>query len=471
MTTPKEVLAFAKKNNAVFVDLKFIDLPGVWQHFAVPIDELSEESFEDGFGFDGSSIRGWKSIHASDMIILPDPSTVIMDPFKKYPTISLICDIADPITKEPYDRDPRYIATKATNYMKSTGVADAAYFGPEAEFFIFDDVRYDQNAHEGYYFIDSIEGTWNTGSYEEPNLGYKPRHKEGYFPVPPTDSLDNLRADMVTVMQQAGIYIEAQHHEVATAGQGEIDMRFGPMIKTADDLMLFKYIVKNVAVANGRTATFMPKPLFGDNGSGMHTHQSLWKDGKPLFAGNEYAGISEMALFYIGGIIKHAKALAALTNPTTNSYKRLVPGFEAPVNLAYSARNRSASIRIPMYSPSPKAKRVEVRFPDPSCNPYMAFAAMLMAGLDGIENRIHPGEPMEKDLYELPPEEIAKIPQMPGALDEALNALESDYQFLLKGNVFTEDVIKAWIRYKRDNEVDALRLRPHPHEFYLYYDI
>jgi glutamine synthetase len=469
--TPKQVLEFAKKNAAEFVDLKFIDLPGVWQHFVVPLDELSEESFEEGFGFDGSSIRGWKSINSSDMIIIPDADTAMMDPFKKYPTLSLICDIFDPITKENYERDPRYIAKKALNYMKSTGVADTAYFGPEAEFFIFDDVRYDQNAHEGYYFVDSSEGTWNTGAYEEPNLGYKPRHKEGYFPVPPTDSQDDLRADMVKVMQACGIYVEAQHHEVATGGQGEIDMRFGPMLDTADKIMLFKYIVKNVAFMNGKTATFMPKPLFGDNGSGMHTHQSLWKDGKPLFAGNEYAGLSEMALFYIGGVIKHAKAIAALTNPTTNSYKRLVPGFEAPVNLAYSARNRSASIRIPMYSQSPKAKRVEVRFPDPSCNPYMAFACMLMAGLDGIENRIHPGEPMEKDLYELPAEEIALIPQMPGSLDEALDALEADYEFLLKGNVFTEDVIKAWITYKRENEVDALRLRPHPHEFFLYYDI
>lgn len=469
--TPKEALKLAEKNKAAFVDLKFIDLPGVWQHFVVPMSELNEESFEEGFGFDGSSIRGWKAIQSSDMIIVPDAATAMMDPFKKYPTLSLICDIYDPITKEPYERDPRYISQKAINYMKSTGIADEAYFGPEAEFFIFDDVRYAQNSHESFYSIDSVEGTWNTGSDEGPNLGYKPRHKEGYFPVPPTDSQDDLRSEMVTVMQDCGIYVEAQHHEVATAGQGEIDMRFAPMVEMADKLLLFKYIVKNVAFMHDKTATFMPKPIFADNGSGMHTHQSLWKDGTPLFAGSEYAGISEMALFYIGGIIKHAKALAALTNPTTNSYKRLVPGFEAPVNLAYSARNRSASIRIPMYSQSPKAKRVEVRFPDPSCNPYMAFAAMLMAGLDGIENRLHPGEAMEKDLYDLPPEEIAKIPQMPGSLDEALDALEADYEFLLKGNVFTEDVIKAWIAYKRENEVDALRLRPHPYEFYLYYDI
>lgn len=469
--TPKKVLELAKKNAADFVDLKFIDLPGVWQHFVVPIDELSEDSFEEGFGFDGSSIRGWKTINSSDMIIIPDAETALMDPFKKYPTLSLICDIFDPITKENYERDPRYIAKKALNYMKSTGVADTAFFGPEAEFFIFDDIRFDQNAHEGYYSLDSSEGVWNSGAYEEPNLGHKPRHKEGYFPVPPTDSLDDLRAEMVKVMQACGIYIEAQHHEVATAGQGEIDMRFSPMLEMADKLLLFKYIVKNVAFMNGKTATFMPKPVFGDNGSGMHTHQSLWKDGKPLFAGNEYAGLSEMALFYIGGIIKHAKTITAMSNPTTNSYKRLVPGFEAPVNLAYSARNRSASIRIPMYSPSPKAKRVEVRFPDPSCNPYMAFAVMLMAGLDGIENRIHPGEPMEKDLYDLPPEEVAMIPQVPGSLDEALDAMESDHEFMLKGNVFTEDVISAWIKYKRENEVDELRLRPHPYEFFMYYDI
>lgn len=469
--TSKDVLKFAEEQNVVCVDLKFIDLPGVWQHFVVPIEELKEESFEEGFGFDGSSIRGWQAIHTSDMLIIPDPDTAIIDPFKKYPTLSLICNIVDPITKEPYARDPRYVAQKAVSYMRSTGIADTAYFGPEAEFFIFDDIRYDQNAQSGYYFLDSNEGIWNSGRDGGPNLGYKPRHKEGYFPVPPTDSLDDIRSEMVTVMQKSGIYVEAQHHEVATAGQGEIDMRFSPMVKMADHLLLFKYIVKNVAFAHGKTATFMPKPVFGDNGSGMHTHQSLWKDGEPLFAGSEYAGISEMALYYIGGIIKHAKAIAAFTNPTTNSYKRLVPGFEAPVNLAYSARNRSAAIRIPMYSPSPKAKRIEVRFPDPSCNPYMAFAAMLMAGLDGIENRLYPGEAMEKDLYELPPEEVAKIPQMPGSLDEALDALENDHEFLLKGDVFTEDAIQAWINYKRENEVDALRLRPHPYEFYMYYDI
>jgi len=469
--TPKDVLTFAQENNVVMVDFKFIDFPGVWQHFSVPIDELKEETFEEGAGFDGSSIRGWQAIHASDMLIIPDPETAILDPFRKYPTLSIICNIVDPITKEPYSRDPRYIAQKSVQYLKSTGLGDIAHFGPEAEFFIFDDIRFDQNAQSGYYFIDSREGIWNSGKEENPNLGYKPRHKEGYFPVPPTDSFEDMRTEMVTIMQKCGIHVEAQHHEVATAGQGEIDMRFSPLVEMADKLMLFKYIVKNVAAQHGKTVTFMPKPLFGDNGSGMHTHQSVWKDGKPVFAGNGYAGLSETALYYIGGILKHAKALAALTNPTTNSYKRLVPGFEAPVNLAYSARNRSAAVRIPMYSPSPKAKRVEVRFPDPSCNPYLAFAAMLMAGLDGVENKIDPGEALDKDLYDLPPEELAKVPQIVGSLDEALDSLEKDHEFLLKGNVFTKDVLDTWIEYKRTNEIDALRLRPHPYEFFLYYDI
>jgi len=469
--TPKDVLTFAQENKAVMVDYKFIDFPGIWQNFSVPISELEESIFEDGLGFDGSSIRGWQAIHASDMLMMPDPATATMDPFREYPTLSLICNIMDPITKEPYSRDPRYISQKAIQYMKSIGIGDTAYFGPEAEFFLFDDVRFDQTANSGFYFVDSREGIWNSGTDEGPNLGYKPRHKEGYFPVSPTDQFEDIRTEMVMVMQKCGIHVEAQHHEVATGGQGEIDMRFAPMVEQGDKVMLFKYIVKNVARKHGLTATFMPKPLFGDNGTGMHVHQSIWKDGKPLFAGNGYAGMSEMALHYIGGILKHAQALAALTNPTTNSYKRLVPGFEAPVNLAYSARNRSASIRIPMYSPSPKAKRVEVRFPDPSCNPYLAFSAMLMAGLDGIENKIDPGEPMDKDLYELPPEELANIPQMPGTLEGALDALEANHEFLLKGNVFTDDAIIKWIQYKRENEVDALRLRPHPYEFFMYYDI
>ena len=469
--TPKQVLGLAQEKKATMVDLKFLDFLGIWQHFTAPVSELQEEIFEEGLGFDGSSIRGWQAIHASDMLVIPDPKTAVIDPFMAEPTLSLICNIVDPITKEPYSRDPRYIAQKAEQYLKSTGIADTAFFGPEAEFFVFDDVRFDQTANSGYYMVDSSEGIWNSGRDEQPNLGYKPRHKEGYFPVPPTDSLEDLRVEMVQVMQRCGIHVEAQHHEVATGGQCEIDMRFSPLVSMADKLMLFKYIVKNVAVSHGKTVTFMPKPLFGDNGSGMHVHQSLWKDGQPLFAGNGYAGVSEMALHYIGGIIKHARSLAAITNPTTNSYKRLVPGFEAPVLLAYSARNRSASLRIPMYSPSPKAKRVEVRFPDPSANGYLAFAAMLMAGLDGIENKIDPGEAMDKDLYDLPAEELATIPTMPHALDVALDELEKDHEFLLKGNVFTEDVITKWIAYKRKAEVDAVRLRPHPYEFFMYYDI
>lgn len=469
--TPKDVIKMAQENKAVMVNFKFLDFPGIWQHFAVPISELKEEIFEEGLGFDGSSIRGWQAIHTSDMLIIPDPTTAFMDPFMEYPTISLICNVVDPITREFYSRDPRYIAQKAEAYLKSTGIGDTAYFGPEAEFFIFDDIRFDQDSHSGYYFIDSIEGIWNSGRDEKPNLGYKPRHKEGYFPVPPTDSLVNLRTEMVMEMIKVGIYVEREHHEVATAGQAEIDMRFDSLVRMADKLMLFKYIIKNVAKRHGKTVTFMPKPIFGDNGSGMHTHQSIWKNGKPLFAGKGYAGLSDIALYYIGGILKHAKSLAALTNPTTNSYKRLTPGFEAPVNLAYSARNRSASIRIPTYSPSPKAKRCEVRFPDPSCNGYLAFAAMLMAGLDGIQNKIHPGEPLDKDIYELGPEELANVPTMPGSLEEALDHLEEDHEYLLKGNVFTKDAIETWINYKRTKEVDALRLRPHPYEFFLYYDI
>jgi len=469
--TPKDVIKMAQENKAQMVDFKFLDFPGIWQHFSVPIDELKEEIFEEGLGFDGSSIRGWQAIHTSDMLIVPDPETAFMDPFREYPTLSLICNIVDPITKEYYSRDPRYIAQKAENYMKSIKIADTAYFGPEPEFFILDDVRFDQTANSGYYFIDSKEGIWNSGRQENPNLGYKPRHKEGYFPVPPTDSLEDIRTETVIEMQKCGIYVEKQHHEVATAGQGEIDMRYAPLVKMADQLMIFKYIIKNVARRHGKTATFMPKPIFGDNGSGMHTHQSLWKNGKPLFAGNGYAGLSELALYYIGGILKHAPALAAITSPTTNSYKRLTPGFEAPVNLAYSGRNRSASIRIPMYSASPKAKRIEVRFPDPSCNPYLAFAAMLMAGLDGIENKIHPGEPLDKDIYELGPEELAAVPSMPASLEDALDNLEADNEFLRRGDVFTEDAIETWISYKRTKEVDALRLRPHPYEFFLYFDI
>ncbi|MEW6683737.1 MAG: type I glutamate--ammonia ligase [Nitrospirota bacterium] len=468
--TAKEVLEYAKKNKATMVDLKFVDFPGIWQHFSIPIEELTDGVFKEGLGFDGSSIRGWQAINNSDMLVVPDPGSAVMDPFMKQPTLSLICSIVDPITREQYDRDPRYIAQKAEKYLKSTKIGDTAYFGPEAEFFIFDTIRFDQNSHSGYYFIDSDEGIWNAGR-EGDNKGYKPRHKEGYFPVSPTDALDDIRTEMTLELQKMGIPVERQHHEVATAGQAEIDIRFDSLVNMGDKMMTFKYVIKNVAKRHNKTVTFMPKPLFGDNGSGMHTHQSIWKDGKPLFAGKEYAGVSQMCLYYIGGILKHAGALAAITNPTTNSYKRLTPGFEAPVNLAYSSRNRSAGVRIPMYSPSPKAKRIEVRFPDPSCNPYLAFAAMLMAGLDGIENKIDPGPAIEKDLYDLEAEEAARIKTMPGSLDEAMENLARDHAFLLKGGVFSKDALETWMTYKREKEVDAMRLRPHPYEFFLYFDI
>ena len=469
--TPKEVMKFTKEQGTRFVDLKFMDFPGMWQHFTVPVSELAEASFEDGFGFDGSSIRGWQAIHASDMLVIPDAASAVMDPFTAIPTLSLICNIVDPITKEKYTRDPRNIAQKAEAYLKSTAIADTAYFGPEAEFFIFDDIRYDSRENCSYYYIDSAEGQWNTGKEEKPNLGYKPRYKEGYFPVGPTDSMMDLRSEMVLTMEQVGIAVEAQHHEVATAGQAEIDMRYNSLTKIADSLMWYKYILKNVARKHGKTVTLMPKPIFADNGSGMHVHQSLWKGGQPLFAGNGYAGLSDLALWYIGGILRHAPALCALVAPTTNSYKRLVPGYEAPVNLAYSSRNRSAGIRIPMYSPNPKAKRIEVRFPDCSANGYLAFSAMLMAGLDGIQNKIDPGQPLDKDIYELGPEELKHVPSVPGSLDEALKNLENDHEFLLKGDVFTQDAIDTWITYKRKREVDPVRLRPHPYEFVLYFDI
>jgi glutamine synthetase len=468
--TAKGALEFAKGRKVEMVDLKFLDFVGTWQHFAVPVYELKEDSFEEGFGFDGSSIRGWQPIHASDMLVIPDADTAVIDPFITRPTLSLICNIVDPITKESYTRDPRNIARKAEAYLKSTGIADVAFFGPEAEFFIFDDIRFGTGANFGYYYIDSDEGVWNTGRQEAPNLGYKPRHKEGYFPVPPMDSHHDLRDEMVRVMESVGLKIEAQHHEVATAGQAEIDLRFDTLVKVGDALQWYKYVIKNVARKFGKTVTFMPKPIFQDNGSGMHTHQSLWKEGKPLFAGDEYGGLSRMALYYIGGILKHCRAICAFSNPTMNSYKRLVPGFEAPVNLAYSSRNRSAAIRIPMYSPSPKAKRIEFRTPDPTCNGYLAFAAMLMAGLDGIQNKIDPGDPLDKDIYALSPEELAGVPTTPGSLEESLKALEADHDFLLKGDVFTLDVIDKWIEYKIEAEVNPVRLRPHPYEFFLYFD-
>jgi glutamine synthetase len=468
----KKVLDKAKQDGITFVDLKFIDLPGLWQHFTVPISELSEESFESGFGFDGSSIRGFQDIHESDMLLMPDAATATVDPFSES-TLSLICNVKDPETKKPYSRDPRYVAMKAEEYLKKSGIAEVSYWGPEAEFFILDSVRYNQNEKGGFYFVDSKEAIWNSGEEEEGhNLGYKPRHKEGYFPVAPTDSLQNIRNEIVSTLIESGIHIEAHHHEVATAGQCEIDMRFGPLVKMADQLMMFKYIIKNVAVKHNKTATFMPKPIFNDNGSGMHVHQSLWKGSKNVFFDREgYAMLSQTAKYYIGGLLKHAPALCGLIAPTTNSYKRLVPGFEAPVNLVYSRRNRSACVRIPMYSENEKSKRIEFRTPDPSCNPYLAFAAMLMAGLDGIKNKTDPGKSLDKDIYDLSPEEAKEILSVPGSLKESLDALEADHKFLLEGGVFTQDVIDMWIAYKRVNEIDPVRLRPHPWEFHLYFDI
>lgn len=469
--TPKQVLEMGKKEGAKVLDLRFLDFPGVWQHFTFPISELDESRFEDGFGFDGSSIRGWQPIHTSDMLVVPDPTTAKMDPFYKEPTLVLIGNIVDPVTHESYSRDPRYIAQKAEAYLKSSGIGDTAHFGPEPEFFIFDDVRFESGRNRAFYEVDSEEGIWNSGRDECPNLGYKPRHTEGYFPVPPMDKFQDLRTEMLLTLESLGIEIECQHHEVATGGQAEIDMRFKPLLQMGDQLMWFKYVLKNVAYKHNHTVTFMPKPLFEDNGTGMHTHISIWKEGKPVFAGDKYAGVSQEALYAIGGILGHCKALCAFTNPTTNSYKRLVPGFEAPVNLAYSSRNRSAAVRIPMYSPSPKAKRIEFRTPDPSCNGYLAFSAMLMAVIDGIENKMDPGEPLDKNIYNLPPEELADIDSAPGSLEEALSALNDDQEFLLKGDVFTKDVIDMWIEYKTKNEVNEVNLRPHPHEFFLYFDI
>ena len=470
MGDPKTVLEFARQHDARILDLRFTDIPGLWHHVSYPIDQLTQASFEDGFGIDGSSIRAWAGIHESDMLLKPDPNCHLLDPFTEVPTLVLVCDVVDPVTKQPYDRDPRFIARKAEMYLNSSGIADAAYFGAEAEFFIFDNVRFDQREEYGFYYIDAEEGRWNSGRAEN-NLGYRPRFREGYFPVAPTDHYQDLRSEMVLTMQGCGMEVECHHHEVASGGQTEIDLKFDSLLRSADKMLLFKYIVKNVANRNGKTVTFMPKPIFGDNGSGMHTHQSLWKAGEPLFAGDGYAGLSQLALWYIGGLIKHGPALAAIIAPTTNSYKRLVAGFEAPVNLAYSRRNRSAACRIPMYSASSRSKRVEFRPPDPSCNPYMAFAAMLMAGLDGIENKMDPGQPLDKDIYELDPEEISNVPSMPGSLEDALDALQRDHAFLLKGDVFTEELLRTYVDYKRSKEVDAIRLRPHPYEFALYYDI
>jgi glutamine synthetase len=467
---PKGVLALAKKNKAKILDLRFIDVPGIWQHVSYPIDELTESSFKEGFGFDASSIRGWASIHESDMLLIPDPNSAFMDPFFEAPTLVMIGDATDPLSHKPYHRDPRHVAKRAEAYLASTGIADKAFFGAEAEFFIFDSVRFDQAPQHGFYFIDSNEGRWNSGR-EENNLGYRTRYKEGYFPVPPNDHFQDLRTEMVLKMQAIGMDVECHHHEVATAGQAEIDLRFNTLLNSADSMMKYKYIIKNTAAKAGKTVTFMPKPIFADNGSGMHTHQSLWKGGKPLFAGNGYAGLSQLALWYAGGLLRHARALSAIIAPGTNSYKRLVPGYEAPVNLAYSKRNRSAAVRIPVYSESPKSKRLEFRPPDPSCNPYLAFAAMLMAGLDGIKHKMDPGQPLDKDIFELDAEEAARIPSMPGSLDEALTELSKDHKFLTEGGVFTEDYVELWINYKKKNEADAVRMRPHPYEFHLYYDI
>ena len=470
MADAKTVLDFAKKHDAKILDLRFTDIPGLWHHVSYPIEQLTEATFEEGFGIDGSSIRAWAGIHESDMLLKPDANCHLLDPFTEVPTLVLVCDVVDPVTKQRYDRDPRYIARKAEAYLAESGIADTAYFGAEAEFFIFDNVRFDQREQYGFYYIDAEEGRWNSGRQEN-NLGYRPRYREGYFPVSPTDHYQDLRSEMMLTMQSCGMDVECHHHEVASGGQTEIDLKFDSLVRSADKMLLYKYIVKNVANRNGKTVTFMPKPIFGDNGNGMHTHQSLWKGGEPLFAGDGYAGLSQTALWYVGGLIKHGPALAAIIAPTTNSYKRLVPGFEAPVNLAYSRRNRSAACRIPMYSPSPKSKRVEFRPPDPSCNPYMAFAAMLMAGLDGIENKMDPGQPLDKDIYELEPEEISSIPSMPDSLEDALDALQRDHAFLLKGDVFTEELLRTYVDYKKSKEVDAIRLRPHPYEFALYYDI
>ena len=468
--TPTEFFNFAKENGAEMVDLKFTDLLGSWQHCTFPLETWDEDTFKEGVGFDGSSIRGWQDIHMSDMVAIPDPSTVKIDPFFAKPTVSVIADVYDPVTLKPYTRDPRYVAQKGIDYMKKSGHGDTCFIGPEPEFFIFDEIRYDQRQNLGMYQIDSNEGAWNTNRIEEPNLGYKPGYKGGYFPVSPTDTYHDMRGEMVDVLRKLGFVIEAHHHEVGTGGQSEIDMKFADLLTMADQFMWFKYVIKNVAKNHNKTVTFMPKPIFQDNGSGMHTHLSLWKEGKPMFAGDKYAGLSQEAVYGMGGILKHAASILAFAAPTTNSYRRLVPGFEAPVNLAYSQRNRSAAVRIPMYSKSPKSKRFEFRCPDPTANGYLMFTAMLMATLDGIENKIDPGEALDKDIYSMNPEELAKVPKVPGSLDEALEALENDHGYLTKGDVFTDDLIQNYIKYKKENELNELALRPHPYEFFLYYD-
>jgi glutamine synthetase len=471
-STPKDVVKLVKDNDIKMIDFKFVDLPGIWQHYSIPAHRLEESLFEEGIGFDGSSIRGFAQIQESDMLVFPDPETAFIDPLLNVPTLSLTCTVRDPLTLEPFTRDPRYIAQKAEKYLTSSGIGDISYWGPEAEFYIFDDIRFDQGANFGYYYIDSREGIWNSGKDEKPNLGYRPRHKEGYFPVPPMDTFQDLRSNIMLTMAQVGIEGEVHHHEVATAGQAEIDMKYDSLVRMADKTMLFKYVVKNLCRKAGFSACFMPKPLFQDNGSGMHVHQSIWKKSSNLFYDERgYGGLSQSARYYIGGLLKHAPALLAFAAPSTNSYRRLVPGFEAPVNLVYSQRNRSAAVRIPMYSKSPSAKRIEFRCPDPSCNPYLTFAALLMAGLDGIQNKIDPGDPVDKNLYDLPPEEKAQVKSTPSSLQEVLHSLEQDHDFLLKGDVFTRDVLETWVEYKTSHEVDPVRLRPHPYEFFLYYDI
>lgn len=468
--TPKEVIALCRSADVKAVDLRFVDFFGKWGHVTIPASAFAESIFETGLGFDGSSVQGWQKIDESDMLLMPQSDTSFVDPFTKISTLNIICNVIDPITHEDYSRDPRFVARKATTYLKSTGIADTANFGPEAEFFVFDDIRFDQRADAAYFYIDSTEAQWKRGAEENPNLGYKIRHQQGYLPCPPVDHLMDIRNEMMQTMIDCGLSVECQHHEVGTAGQSEIDLQYDSLVKMADRLMIYKYIVKNVAFRHQKTATFMPKPILGDAGSGMHTHLSFWKDGKPLFAGDGYAGLSQMAMFAMGGILKHAPSLLAMTNPTTNSYKRLVAGFEAPVNLAYSQRNRSAACRIPMYSNDPKSKRFEFRCPDGSCNPYLAFAAIVMAAIDGIENKISPGDPLDKDIYDLPPEELSNVTKTPHSLEKALDALADDHEFLLRGDVFTQDVIDTWIRYKRENEVEAVRVRPHPYEFCMYFD-
>ncbi|MDB5297171.1 MAG: Glutamine synthetase type [Phycisphaerales bacterium] len=469
--TPRDVLKLIEQKEIQFIDLRFMDFPGLWQHLTLPISELTLESFDHGFGFDGSSIRGWQAINESDMLLVPVADTALVDPFMQHATVSMICDVRDPITKKEYSRDPRSIARKTDLYLQKTKIADRAMFGPELEFFVFDYAWYDQGINYAKYHVGSREGVWTRGDEDTTNLGQKIRLKEGYFPCPPIDTLHNIRSEMVAELINLGIPVEAHHHEVATGGQCEIDMRYQPLVRMADNVMIYKYVAKNIAARHGKVATFMPKPLFQDNGSGMHVHFSLWKGDKPCFSGNKYAGLSQMGLWAIGGILRHARALCAITNPTTNSYKRLVPGYEAPVNLVYSSRNRSSAIRIPMYSEKPQTKRIEFRCPDSSCNPYLAFSAITMAAIDGIQNKIDPGDPLDKDMYRLTPDEYSKLQSAPGSLEEALDALENDHDFLLAGDVFTADVIHYWIKYKRENEVDAIRVRPHPYEFCMYFDI